>query len=67
MPERIDQERADLMSRRAQDDAFCRALIREMMLGSERVTAYPASAAALSGRSLSSTVQCTTTTRSAEQ
>jgi hypothetical protein len=42
MPERIDQERAELMSRRAQDDAFCRALIREMMLGSERVTEYPA-------------------------
>ena len=41
MRERIDEERADLMSRRAQDRAFCRALIREMMLGSERVTQYP--------------------------
>jgi hypothetical protein len=37
-PEISEYDRVELRSRREQDAAFCRALIRAMMLGHERVT-----------------------------
>ena len=40
-----DHDRADLMSRREQDEAFVAALRREVLAGTERVTACPAPAA----------------------
>ena len=40
-----EHDRADLMSRREQDEAFVAALRREVLAGRERVTACPAPAA----------------------
>jgi len=41
MRERIDEERADLMSRRAQDRAFCAALMRAVQAGTEQPPSTP--------------------------
>ncbi len=43
--DQTEQERVDLMSRREQDQAFQRALLRAVRLGREQVTACPAPAA----------------------